>query len=108
MVTKIVDNRCIELSRDKNTYIDITSANILGVLVVLNGSKILDKFEEHGITGKEIKYLYIACGSNLDKLSSVMINESPLELLAKIKESRYYLNVEQKNPKGISKLMRHE
>lgn len=110
MTAKMIDYRCIELSRDNNLGMDIASANILGALVMLNGPKILDKFEEHKVTGKEIKYLYIACGLNLNKLSSVIFNGSPLELLANIKESKYYLNIEQKNPTSIiniTKFIRH-
>lgn len=105
MTTKIISDRCIKLSKDENGCIDITSANILYTLVMSNGSKILEKFEEHRVTGREIAYLNIACGFDLNKLSSIIINGSPFELLSKVKESKYYLDPEQKKPTSILKFI---
>ena len=106
MKSIIVSDRCIELSRDKNGFMDIVSANILCNLVMVTGSSILNDFENKHITGKEIRLLYLECGSDMHKFADTIKNGFPLELLARVKDSDHYLDTKTKRPKGILRFLR--
>lgn len=106
MSTKYVSDVCIDVSRNEYGIMDIESANILCNLVMISGSGILNKFEEQGIRGKEIRLLFNRCEGNLHKLAETINNGDAREKLCHVKESNYYLNVKQEKPGGFLKFLR--